>query len=685
MAGASLKPALKKPPPKIGAKAKSTKGVAVRSDDTRSTIKHNRTDNQSVLGQSVFGDDFMTGKMVLKPADQLVLSEAELKVEHTRILTANNPQAPDNIIRFNFGDNQYQKTNHVDQLAVHFHLSGNLIHAESDEAKFQQTGVKPEAKEEEEAAKTAAKIEAAGKGLTTTATGPKTKIRNQFNFGERSAQTVNQQQREREVQTEPPPRKDISVTVNQHVIYDAYKKELACRALEKGKEKIDSKPKEKAPLKIERKLAHDDLSPIVASARITERIVNQNKYQDIADDFKFFNDSSDDFRDDNTGTLLPLWKYTYAGAKKLSVTATQWSPKYSDLFAVGLGSYDFTRQSLGQLLLYSLKNPEFPCHAFETDVGVMCLDIHPEHSYMIAVGLYDGSVAIFNLLKNTKSPVLRCASNIKHTDPVWAIKWQNVTEEGVFKINLCSVSSDGIVKHWTVAKNEMEAKDILILYDKKLEKAADSNGPVKACGTCLEFHPQSTYQFLVGTEEGKIYKCSTSYTSQYLDVFDAHQMAVSSIKWNPFHKDVFLSCSDDWSVKMWTQTSLSPLFVFDLQSAVGDISWSIFSSTSFGAATSDGKVFIYDLGINKYSPLCEQGVVQKKKTKLTHFAFNAEHPICVVGDSKGHCTILKLSPNLRKRPKKSKKDPTPLPVNEEQEKEKLSNLIAIVYDNKNQE
>ena len=81
---------------------------------------------------------------------------------------------------------------------------------------------------------------------------------------------------------------------------------------------------------------------------------------------------------------MPLWKYTYAGAKKLSVTATQWSPKYSDLFAVGLGSYDFTRQSLGQLLLYSLKNPEFPCHAFETDVGVMCLDIHPEHSYMIA-------------------------------------------------------------------------------------------------------------------------------------------------------------------------------------------------------------------------------------------------------------------------------------------------------------
>ena len=52
----------------------------------------------------------------------------------------------------------------------------------------------------------------------------------------------------------------------------------------------------------------------------------------------------------------------------------------------------------------------------------------------IQVGLYDGSVAIFNLLKNTTKPIYRCASNVKHTDPVWAIKWQNNDTEGVFKV-----------------------------------------------------------------------------------------------------------------------------------------------------------------------------------------------------------------------------------------------------------
>jgi len=97
-------------------------------------------------------------------------------------------------------------------------------------------------------------------------------------------------------------------------------------------------------------------------------------------------------------------------------------------------------------------------------------------SYHEKVGLYDGSVAIFNLLKQTTSPIYRCASNIKHTDPVWAIKWQNIDEEGVFKVNLCSISSDGIVKLWSVVKNEMEAKDIITLYDKTLEKGKEKYG-----------------------------------------------------------------------------------------------------------------------------------------------------------------------------------------------------------------
>ena len=53
-------------------------------------------------------------------------------------------------------------------------------------------------------------------------------------------------------------------------------------------------------------------TPVSRVARISERIVNQNTFHELADDFKFFNDTSDEFRENGEGTLLPLWKYSYS-------------------------------------------------------------------------------------------------------------------------------------------------------------------------------------------------------------------------------------------------------------------------------------------------------------------------------------------------------------------------------------
>ena len=52
-------------------------------------------------------------------------------------------------------------------------------------------------------------------------------------------------------------------------------------------------------------------------------MVNQNTYDDIAQDFSYFEDASDEFRDQE-GTLLPLWKFSYDKAKRLAVTSICW-------------------------------------------------------------------------------------------------------------------------------------------------------------------------------------------------------------------------------------------------------------------------------------------------------------------------------------------------------------------------
>ena len=47
------------------------------------------------------------------------------------------------------------------------------------------------------------------------------------------------------------------------------------------------------------------------------------------------------------GTLLPLWPFKSEKAKKFSVTAVVFNPRYNDMFAVGHGSYDFLKQGAG--------------------------------------------------------------------------------------------------------------------------------------------------------------------------------------------------------------------------------------------------------------------------------------------------------------------------------------------------
>ena len=133
----------------------------------------------------------------------------------------------------------------------------------------------------------------------------------------------------------------------------------------------------------------DTETRMLKSAKILERMVNLNTYDDIAQDFRFWEDQSDEFKD-TEGSLLPLWRFNLSsevGCEDLEVTGLCWNPVYSDLFAVSYGSYDFYKQpSVGYLCLYSLKNPSFPEWLCSTVSGVMTVDLHPNHPHMVVCG-----------------------------------------------------------------------------------------------------------------------------------------------------------------------------------------------------------------------------------------------------------------------------------------------------------
>ncbi|KAJ3358980.1 cytoplasmic dynein with WD40 domain [Allomyces javanicus] len=657
----------------------------------------NATGNGALMdGDPSANPEWLPPKQLLKPPGQLALADKELDEELTRILNANNPHAPQNIARWNNKEQMYKATPNMEHMVTHFEFEGYLLYKnddkkQEDDAAAAAARAEGEAKPEGVDEGTGTSTEDAGTSTETPAAVPtapdvtslqesrktsKAPARNQFNYSERATQTVNNPLRSRSTNTEPPPHRTFSSAVNQWSIYDAYMDDA--QAKERAKEKAKNagakghKDDDKhATLAAE--APHEDMyhsSDFRKRLATLERMANQNTFDEITQDFKYWDDAADDLRETKEGSLLPLWEFTYLKEKKKMVLALAWNPACPDLFVVAFGSYQFAKQGPGVLCCFSLKNPSFPEFTFNTPAGVTAIDVHPKRPHLIAAGLYDGSCLVFDLSADaanaTTGPVTsgagwalpaagygaggaggpaaanaaadaRYRSDIKvqHTDPVWQVVWQPDDLDG--NPNFYSVSSDGAVKQAILIKNELMLSDVIALQ---------RNG-MPLAGLCCDFNKANDHLFVVGTEEGALIKCSKDYNSQYLQTFEGHAMAIYRVLYNPFYTSVFLTASADWTVKLWDHTSPKPILLFDFGCPVADLAWAPFSSTTFAVATNDGKVVIYDLDVSKYDPICVQQVVGGK-THLTRIAFSPFDPVLVVGDDRGIVQAMKLSPNLRR-------------------------------------
>ena len=412
------------------------------------------------------------------------------------------------------------------------------------------------------------------------------KLANQFSFIERATQTPVRVQHNITVQTEPPPRANFTQTVNQWIIYDYYEKYERVKDQEERNEIDDflqsseKSSKKKEPKKLENDVTKEDTAEIrmLKSAKILERMVNLNTFDEIAQDFRFWEDQSDEFKDAE-GSLLPLWRFSLAevGCDELEVTGLCWNPVYSDLFAVSYGSYDFYKQpSVGYVCLFSLKNPSYPEWLCSTVSGVMSVDLHPAHPHMVVCGLYNGCVSVYNLHTmrhggiNIHQPnYISSANNGKHKDVVWRVSWAPDSLEGY--LNFFSVSADGLVTQWSLVKTNMTASTILTInFSRTLINIDESITDYKILdgGRALAFKPDDENVFLVGTEEGEVILATTLYSSQYLRTYPAHATPIYNIQWNTFMTDIFITCAFEFIIKIWHKDTTSPIWRFDVGSQV---------------------------------------------------------------------------------------------------------------------
>uniref|UniRef100_A0A7S1NDI3 Dynein axonemal intermediate chain 4 n=1 Tax=Eutreptiella gymnastica TaxID=73025 RepID=A0A7S1NDI3_9EUGL len=346
--------------------------------------------------------------------------------------------------------------------------------------------------------------------------------------------------------------------------------------------------------------------------------------------------------------LRVLWRYGCPVVKGQNVTCTAWNRHNEDILAVGYGAYGNNSSNVnknGYVCCWSLKNPVYPERIFKIEnAGVSSVDFSSNHPSLLAVGHADGALALYDVRKAGNAPILKSTvSGGQHTGTIWQCKW--VLKGKDRGESLVSIAADGRVTDWSIKKG-LECTNLLRLkrVPNKQQGMTQLKGDAllsrQSGGMCVDFNPTERILYLVGTEDGTIHKCSTSYSEQYLETYAGHAGPVYRCKWSPFSSDVFLTCSADWTTKMWRQDILEPVLTFQsLPDAVHDVAWSPSVSTIFGTITSTGRLDIWDIT----NPIEPRTWMEFEGRSLNCLSFAEQgSPVLCVGDNKGDVTVIKL-------------------------------------------
>ena len=341
--------------------------------------------------------------------------------------------------------------------------------------------------------------------------------------------------------------------------------------------------------------------------------------------------------------------------------ALDWNVNNSDLLAAVYGDPDINSKEPGFLCFWTLKNPLHPERVIQTPRGLTYCNFSRKNPYLIVVSDYQGEIMIYDLRNNTNKPMADSSEvKDKHTDIVWECKW--IERPNDKNEIIVTTSSDGKMKEWSLKKG-LEVTDLLKMkkstsfpmkqlnpFAKYLKKdRGDKDKDIKetlifreANGLSFDFPKNDTTIYYVALEECTIHRCRISYKDQYTDNYYGHQGPVYKIRCNPFDPNIMISCSYDWTVKIWNNKHNYPvmnLHTNELSHQVNDIEWSSDTSTVFADVADDGRIELWDLARSAIQPIYivqEESGIAKKCIKFS------EGKVIATGNADGTIDIFRI-------------------------------------------
>ncbi|XP_018791447.1 PREDICTED: WD repeat-containing protein 78-like [Bactrocera latifrons] len=346
-----------------------------------------------------------------------------------------------------------------------------------------------------------------------------------------------------------------------------------------------------------------------------------------------------------------------SGLNRKAVSDISFCYGNGDILAVAYGLFSYSALitvSTGNVCIWSIKNPQHPERCYRYNIPVTSVEFSPFLPFLLAVGMMDGTVEVRNITKPNDPPIaVSQRSTSLNGDPVIALRWIKQPQDKHDTDPILALSSNGSVwKYYVIHSPYLLGFKQMVLYRvdgqpeglqlKQTPKSAELFANRRPLGLNITLHPQLRDIYFMLTDEGCVYKCSTNSTHTYLDIWQTHEGAVNCMDFSPWSPKLFLTCGNDWCIRIWMDGILKPLITLKYKmKPIYAAQWSRSHSTVI-IATNRSSLDVWDIHRNILAPI--------SRTKLSK-SFNTmfKHSLCgrslAVGNERGDvfiCSLVKM-------------------------------------------
>ncbi|KJE89338.1 hypothetical protein CAOG_008445 [Capsaspora owczarzaki ATCC 30864] len=312
-----------------------------------------------------------------------------------------------------------------------------------------------------------------------------------------------------------------------------------------------------------------------------------------------------------------------------AITSMQWSPKHPELLAVGYGINPASSQDPdGVVLLWNLHLPQRPELVFTCQSAVMSVCLSKFHPNLIVGGTYSGSIVLWDTRAKT-TPVQRTPlTSACHTHPVYCLEMVGTQNAH----NLISVSTDGRMCAWSM--------DMFAQPQTKSEPRHERL-PILAA-TALAFPEDEIAHFIVGGEDGTVGLGSRHGRQAGVhSTLAGHHGPVTAVHSHPTinnyrdFNDLIISSSMDWSVKLWSSKSRTPIHSFEASGDyIYDAQWSPVHPAVFATVDGASRLDLWNLNGDIEVPAVST-TIDANGAALNRLRWSADGSKVAVGDADG--------------------------------------------------